>query len=207
MNQKDKARKFKELHVQGQPVLLYDAWDVGSAKAFAQAGAGAIATSNWAIAAALGYADGGMVPKQVVTEITAGIVEAVDLPVSVDFHGGYSENNDELAKNVSRLLQAGAVGINFEDRILGRSGPRPIDQQAERISVIRGPPNEWASTYSLMRKRTYFSDGKTDTRSALMRPLNERTSMLLLGLQDYLFPGLWQEVTLSSKYARGSRFR
>ena len=31
MNQTDKARRFAELHVKGAPVLLYNAWDAGSA--------------------------------------------------------------------------------------------------------------------------------------------------------------------------------
>jgi len=54
MNQTDKAKRFAELHVKGAPLLLYNAWDAGSAKSILDAGAKAIATSSWSVAAAQG---------------------------------------------------------------------------------------------------------------------------------------------------------
>src|SRR3984885_208666 len=58
MNQSNKAGRFAELHVKGRPVLLYNAWDAGRAKAILAAGAQAIATSSWSVAEAQGYRDG-----------------------------------------------------------------------------------------------------------------------------------------------------
>ena len=58
MNQANKAKLFAKLHVKGSPVILYNAWDAGSAKAIVEAGAQAIATSSWSVAAAQGYEDG-----------------------------------------------------------------------------------------------------------------------------------------------------
>ena len=58
MNQAEKAARFAELHVKGAPLLLYNAWDAGSAKSILDAGAKAIATSSWAVAEAHGYRDG-----------------------------------------------------------------------------------------------------------------------------------------------------
>ena len=58
MNQTEKAKRFAELHVKGAPLLLYNAWDAGSAKSIVQAGARAIATSSWSVAEAQGYRDG-----------------------------------------------------------------------------------------------------------------------------------------------------
>jgi len=58
MHQAEKAARFAELHVKGTPLLLYNAWDAGSAKSILGAGAKAIATSSWAVAEAQGYRDG-----------------------------------------------------------------------------------------------------------------------------------------------------
>src|SRR5688572_10285369 len=62
MSQIKKATEFAALHVKGAPIVLYNAWDAGSAKAIADAGARAIATSSSAVAAAQGYADGEQLP-------------------------------------------------------------------------------------------------------------------------------------------------
>src|SRR5215510_12941453 len=101
MNQANKAKLFAKLHVKGSPVILYNAWDAGSAKAIVEAGANAIATSSWAVAAAQGYEDGEDIPMALVEEIMARVVGTVNVPVSVDFEGGYSEDDGELARNIS----------------------------------------------------------------------------------------------------------
>src|SRR5204862_7886518 len=62
MNQVEKAARFSELHVKGAPLLLYNAWDAGTAKSILDAGAKAIATSSWAVAEAQGYTDGESIP-------------------------------------------------------------------------------------------------------------------------------------------------
>src|SRR6202040_2332126 len=118
MNQTEKAKRFAELHVKGAPLLLYNAWDAGSAKSILDAGAKAIATSSWSVAAAQGYGDGEAIPIELAEQIVGRIAATVDIPVTVDFEGGYSEDDGELAANISRLLDLGVTGINFEDRIV-----------------------------------------------------------------------------------------
>ena len=137
MNQVDKAKHFAQLHVKGSPVLLYNAWDAGSAKAVVGAGAKAIATSSWAVAAAQGYSDGEDAPVELVEEIAGRIVGAVDAPVSVDFEGGYSEDETGLSENVAHLLKLGVIGVNFEDRVIRGEGLYAIERQAHRIAAIR----------------------------------------------------------------------
>src|SRR5438067_1386270 len=137
MNQVEKAARFSELHVKGAPLLLYNAWDAGTAKSILDAGAKAIATSSWAVAEAQGYRDGESIPITFVEQIIARIVSTIDAPVSVDFEGGYSDDNGALAENVARLLELGIIGINFEDRVVQSAGLYPIDQHARRIAAIR----------------------------------------------------------------------
>src|SRR2546423_11690264 len=97
MNRVEKAARFSELHVKGAPLLLYNAWDAGTAKSILDAGAKAIATSSWAVAEAQGYRDGESIPITFVEQIIARIVSTIDAPVSVDFEGGYSYGNGALA--------------------------------------------------------------------------------------------------------------
>jgi len=76
MQQNERAELLASLHVKGDPLVLYNAWDAGSAQAIRDAGARVIATSSWAVAAAQGYADGEAMPLAFVEQIVARITAA-----------------------------------------------------------------------------------------------------------------------------------
>src|ERR1700719_4786562 len=137
MYQKEKAARFAALHVKGTPVVLYNAWDAGSAKVVFNAGAKAIATSSWSVAAAQGFEDGEELPLAFAEQIVGRIAATVDVPVTVDFEGGYSEDDRQLASNISRLLELCVIGINFEDRVVKGKGLYSIERQAQGIAAIR----------------------------------------------------------------------
>ncbi len=137
MNQIEKSRYFAELHVSGNPCVLYNIWDAGSAQAIENAGGKAIATGSWSVAAAQGFTDGQAIPLDLVEAIVARICTTVSLPVTVDAEGGYAEAPAAVAANVQRLIDAGAIGINFEDQIVGGSGLYAVDAQCIRIGAIR----------------------------------------------------------------------
>jgi 2-methylisocitrate lyase-like PEP mutase family enzyme len=137
MTQKDKAIAFGSLHRKGAPLVLYNIWDAGGAKALADAGAEAVATGSWSVAAAQGFPDGEAIPLDFLLRIVERIVQTVDIPVSVDFEGGYATDPADLAENVRQLIRTGAIGINFEDRIVRGEGLHPIEVQAGRIRAIR----------------------------------------------------------------------
>src|SRR5262249_9191849 len=59
-----KADNFRALHIPGRPLVLFNVWDPGTAKAVAAAGASAIATGSWSVAAAYGFNDGEQLPLQ-----------------------------------------------------------------------------------------------------------------------------------------------
>lgn len=142
MRQIDKAKLFASLHRKGDPLILFNVWDAGSAKAVAEAGAKAIATGSWSVAAANGYTDGESLPLDFAIENIRRIVKSVDLPVTLDFEGGYAESPNELKINISHVVDAGAAGINFEDQIVGGEGLYAVDRQAERIRAIREAADE-----------------------------------------------------------------
>lgn len=137
MNQKEKAERFASLHRKGEPVILYNVWDPGSTRTVTEAGAKAIATGSWPLAAAHGFEDGEKIPLDLLAAVATSIVAATDLPVSIDFESGYSQDPAETARNVSKIIDTGAIGINFEDQIVGGTGLHPISAQAARIRAIR----------------------------------------------------------------------
>jgi 2-methylisocitrate lyase-like PEP mutase family enzyme len=132
-----KFETFAALHVPGDPVILYNIWDVGSALAVVKAGAKALATGSHPVGDAAGFGDGQKVPLDYVFANAGRIVEAVEVPLSVDFEGAYSDDPDEAGRNVALLAGTGAVGCNFEDQRIGGEGVHPLEQQVRRIEAIR----------------------------------------------------------------------
>jgi 2-methylisocitrate lyase-like PEP mutase family enzyme len=132
-----KFEAFAALHVPGNPVILYNIWDVGSARAVADAGAKALATGSHPVGDASGFGDAQQVPLDFVLANARRIAEAVDLPLTVDFESAYSTDPEEGGAHVARLAEAGAVGCNFEDQVIGGEGLHPLDLQVKRIEAIR----------------------------------------------------------------------
>jgi 2-methylisocitrate lyase-like PEP mutase family enzyme len=140
MSQSDRHSQFERfaaLHVPGDPLILYNIWDVGSAQAVVRAGAKALATGSHPVADANGYADGQGVPIGFALANAKRIVDSVEVPVTIDFEGGYAVEPEEVGDNVARLAQTGAVGCNFEDQVIGGEGVHPLDLQKRRIAAIR----------------------------------------------------------------------
>ena len=133
-----KFDRFAALHVPGNPVILYNIWDVGSALAVVKAGAKALATGSHPVGDASGFGDAHQVPLDFVFANARRIVDAVDpLPLTVDFEGAYSADPEEGGRNAARLKESGAVGCNFEDQVVGGEGLHPLDLQVRRIAAIR----------------------------------------------------------------------
>ena len=133
----EKFERFRALHRKGQPLVLNNIWDAGSARASERAGAPALATGSWSVADAQGYADGQEIPLDEALGIIGRIVRSVAVPVSADFEDGYAEGPAGLAANVRRLVATGAVGMNFEDRAPGAERSRAVADQLARIRAVR----------------------------------------------------------------------
>ena len=125
------AASFRSLHAPGEMLVLPNAWDAASAALFETCGARAIATSSSALAWSLGYPDGERMGIDTHVETIRRIVRSVSIPVSVDFERGYGETPKNVTESVTRMLEAGAVGINLED---SAGDPNAL---AERIAASR----------------------------------------------------------------------
>ncbi|KUJ79879.1 isocitrate lyase/PEP mutase family protein [Ruegeria profundi] len=133
----NQAETFAALHKKGDPVILYNIWDAGSAGAVRDAGARAIATGSAPVAMAQGYGDGQNIPIEAALENARRIVAAVDLPVTLDFEGAYAEDEMGVAENTQRALESGVIGFNFEDQIIGTSDLYDTETQAARVRAMR----------------------------------------------------------------------
>ena len=126
---------FTALHVPGDPLVLYNIWDAGSARAVASAGAKAIATGSWGVAEANGFSDGETLPLEIALENLTRILSVTDLPVSIDMEAGYGDTSAAVGISVGKAHDAGASGINMEDRMPGETGLLPVAQAAERVAT------------------------------------------------------------------------
>src|SRR5579864_4820749 len=88
-DQQRKAEQFRALHIPGTPLVLFNIWDAGGAKAVTAAGVKAIATSSWSVANANGFADGEQMQRSFVIDNLRRIAASTDLPVTVDLEAGY----------------------------------------------------------------------------------------------------------------------
>jgi len=132
-----KYETFASLHRPGNPVILYNVWDAGSAKAVAAAGAKALATGSHPVGDSSGFGDGQQVPIDFVMGNAKRVVDSVELPVTIDFESAYAVDPERAGANVARLKATGAVGCNFEDQVIGGEDVHPLDLQCRRIEAIR----------------------------------------------------------------------
>jgi len=141
--QKKKAETLRALHAGTGPLLLVNVWDVASARLIEEAGFPAIATSSAGVAFAHGFPDGQKISRDRMLAAVADIARAVKAPVTADAEAGYGKTPEDAATTARGVIQAGAVGMNFEDAS-GDVGRPLVDLslQLERIRAIRETAEE-----------------------------------------------------------------
>ncbi len=204
MNQSEKALYFKSLHKKHDPLVLYNIWDAGSAKALKDAGAKANATGSWSVAAAQGYEDGEAIPLGFVVQIVARISASVDLPLSVDFEGSYAVEPEKITKNVTKIINAGAIGINFEDRIVREKGLHSINTQVERIKAVRKAA-ELANIPIFINARTdlFLGSNQNEHEAHVSKALEREAAYVEAGADGFFVPGLSQ-LSLIERIVQGT---
>jgi 2-methylisocitrate lyase-like PEP mutase family enzyme len=130
----DLARRLRELHRPGDPVVLPNAWDPPSARRLAATGAAALATTSVGVAESLGYEDGERTPPAEMLAAVRRIAAAVEVPVTADLEAGYGLAPEEL---IAGLLDAGAVGLNQEDTDHATGELADPEAQAARLAAIK----------------------------------------------------------------------
>lgn len=111
--QQEKGEAFRSLH-EGDPFVIPNPWDAGSARFLAGLGFKALATTSGGFAFTLGRSDGNVTLDEVAAHVTT-LDRATPLPISTDLENGYGAAPEDAATAISRAAEAGAVGGSIED--------------------------------------------------------------------------------------------
>jgi 2-methylisocitrate lyase-like PEP mutase family enzyme len=180
-SQHSAAERLQALHQGPQPLVLPNAWDAVSARAFADAGFEAVATSSAAIAETLGYRDG-QTPGWQMLDVVARMAASVPVPLTVDIEDGYGFAPDEL---VGLLREAGIAGCNLEDSARGARALTEPDRQAEFLTAVRSAAG--ADLVINARIDVFIHWGGVDEAGATTAAL-ERAARYLAAGADCVYP-------------------
>ena len=160
---------FRDLHRKGDPFILANAWDAGSARMLAALGAPAIATSSAAHAFTLGRPDGGTVTRDEAISHAEALVAAVSVPVSGDFENGFGHAPDDVAETVRLAAEVGLAGISIEDAALPDDRAYPRDEAVERIRAAASAARALPRDFVLVARADGVLNGHYDIDEALAR--------------------------------------
>jgi 2-methylisocitrate lyase-like PEP mutase family enzyme len=169
IDQAEKARRFLALHKPGQPLLLPNPWDAGSARLLAALGFEALATTSSGHAATLGRLDGSVSRDEALAH-AATIVAATELPVSADLENGFAHDPAGVAETVSAVLQAGLAGCSVED-YSGRDEEPIYDLglAAERVAAAAEAAHTGPVRLVLTARAENFLHGRRDLEDTIDR--------------------------------------
>ncbi len=165
----DPGPVFRALHRPGDPFILANAWDAGSARMLAGLGAEAIATSSAAQAFTLGRPDGGTLSRDEALAHAEVLVAATPLPVSGDFENGFGEAPEVCAETVRLACEAGLAGLSIEDTVLPGDAPYGFDLAVERIRAAAAAARALPRDMVLVARADGLMTGQYDIEEALRR--------------------------------------
>jgi 2-methylisocitrate lyase-like PEP mutase family enzyme len=159
VSQEAKAHVFRALH-EGEPFVIPNPWDAGSARVLAALGFRALASTSSGFAYTLGRLDGGASLDEVAAH-TGELDRATELPVSVDLENGYGESPESAARAISRVAEAGAVGGSIED--WDPSGRRyDLPHAVERVAAAVGAARALDFPFTLTARAENHIRGNPD---------------------------------------------
>ena len=169
ISQADKAQRFLALHRPGQPLLMPNPWDLGSARLLASLGFEALATTSSGFAATLGRNDG-LVTRDEAMIHAAVIVAATDLPVSADLENGYADDPAGAAETMRLAIEVGLAGASIEDfaREPG-TGIYDIGQAAERVAAAAEAAHAGPVSLVLTARAENYLRGNPDLAGTIAR--------------------------------------
>jgi 2-methylisocitrate lyase-like PEP mutase family enzyme len=169
--------------------VLFNAWDPGSAVAVAKSGAKAIASGSASVAMANGFGDGQEVPLNLALANAGRIVGAVELPVTIDFEGGYAEDASGLTENGRRLAETGAIGCNFEDQVVGTDRLYTVAEQQGRIAALR---QGVGASFFINARTNLFLKAKSEAHDAALadEAIERGKAYADAGVNGFFIPGL-----------------
>ncbi|MGZ3853619.1 MAG: isocitrate lyase/PEP mutase family protein, partial [Flavisolibacter sp.] len=191
--QKEKAELFLKFHQDKEILVLLNTWDAGSSKLIEACGYKAIATTSMGIAASMGYPDCQVIRLGEMINAITGIVQAVNVPVTVDIEAGYGNTLDEIISSVEKIIATGIIGINIEDSI--DLNPVLVDevQFCERISAIRALSNSLGFHLVINARTDSFYTSSTSTREKLNESIRRGNKYREAGADCIFVQPVWEK--------------
>lgn len=194
--QKEKAEMFLKFHHDKEILVLLNSWDPGSSKLIEACGYKAIATTSMGIAASLGYPDCEVIQLSEMLQVITGIVNAVQVPVTVDIEAGYGNNVDEIIESVKKIVATGIVGINIEDSI--ELSPVLIDEMefCERIAAIRALSDSLGFHLVINARTDSFYTSSGSTQEKLSESIRRGNKYREAGADCIFVQPVWEKETI-----------
>ena len=184
------ADNFRKMHKKDDIIILPNASYVASAVIFEKTGFKAVGTTSACVSHSLGYSDGQRITKKESLYLVEKIVNRINIPLTVDFEGGYATTSKEIANNVRELIQTGAIGINFED-----STPDSINSltslsvQTDKLKAIASIKNDLGIDFFINARTDVYwlSIGKEEKRFEMA--IDRATAYIDAGADGIFIPG------------------
>jgi len=165
----DPGPAFRALHRKGDPFVLANAWDAGSARVLAAMGAEAIGTTSAGFAFTLGLPDGALISRDAALAHAAELVAATPLPVSGDLENGYAADPEGVAETVRLAAEAGLAGASIEDTDLPGSGAYDRGLAVERVRAAAAAARALPRDFVLLARADGVLQGSYDLAEAVTR--------------------------------------
>lgn len=200
--QADQAQALRALHHTARPLVLVNAWDAASARIIEELGFPAVATTSAGIAWAEGFADGERISRQGMLARVEIIARAVGVPVTADLEGGYGTGVRDAIDTAQGAIEAGAVGLNFEDTIGGGSELVDSERQAERIAAMREVGTEMGVALVInARTDVYLAQVGDDDAWRFAEATRRADRYLRAGADCVFIPGVADEESIAALVA------
>jgi 2-methylisocitrate lyase-like PEP mutase family enzyme len=198
-----KAGQLRALHKSEEPLILVNVWDAVSARIIEELGFPAIATTSAGVAWAEGFADGQRISRQHMLARVATIARAVEVPVTADLEGGYGSSVDDAVATAQGAIEAGAVGLNFEDAQDNGNPLIDLKLQIQRIEAIRQTSNK-AGVPLVINARTdvFLSRIGNDDLWRLEESVRRANRYLAAGADCAFVPGVSDERIIAQLVSR-----
>jgi 2-methylisocitrate lyase-like PEP mutase family enzyme len=167
VSQREKGEAFRSLH-EGDPFVIPNPWDAGSAKMLAGLGFKALATTSAGFAFTLGRPDGSVALEEICAHVSA-IDQAADLPLSVDLENGYGPRPEDAARAIAAVAEAGAVGGSIEDFDRDSGEIYPVAQAVERIIAAVEAARQLDFPFTLTARAENFVHDNPDLDDTVAR--------------------------------------
>jgi 2-methylisocitrate lyase-like PEP mutase family enzyme len=164
-----RAERFGTLHVPGTPLLMPNAWDIGSAKLFASVGFEALATTSGGFAASQGRLDGAMTKDEVLVH-SGELAAAVDVPVSGDLENCFADDPGGVAATITAAIDAGLAGGSVEDFTRRSEDPiYELAQATERVRAAAEAAHGGPVRFVLTARAENYLHGRVDLADTIAR--------------------------------------